>query len=154
MMVATRYFSIARGWRRKCTSRICATASACNSTCARVKRDLKHSTCASVRPGARPVVPPMEAVYRILSLTFRTLQMIVWGGIGVGIFGWRFVIESIRDRRAGKASALRALGRALRLMLEGLGATFVKVGQIMSTRPDLLPSEIVGELVQLQENVR
>ncbi|HLX37514.1 MAG TPA: AarF/UbiB family protein, partial [Candidatus Binataceae bacterium] len=35
-----------------------------------------------------------------------------------------------------------------------LGATFIKVGQIMSTRPDLLPSEIVGELVQLQENVR
>ena len=39
-------------------------------------------------------------------------------------------------------------------MLEGLGATFVKVGQIMSTRPDLLPSEIIAELVQLQENVR
>ena len=96
----------------------------------------------------------MEAIYRILSLAFRTLQMIVWGAVGVGIFGWRFIIESIRDRRVGKASALRALGRALRLMLEGLGATCVKVGQIMSTRPDLLPPEIIGELVQLQENVR
>ncbi len=39
-------------------------------------------------------------------------------------------------------------------MLEGLGATFVKVGQIMSTRPDLLPPELIAELVQLQENVR
>jgi ubiquinone biosynthesis protein len=44
--------------------------------------------------------------------------------------------------------------RALRLMLEGLGATFVKVGQIMSTRPDLLPPEIIAELVRLQEEVR
>jgi ubiquinone biosynthesis protein len=39
-------------------------------------------------------------------------------------------------------------------MLEGLGATFVKIGQIMSTRPDLLPPEIIAELVLLQENVR
>ena len=42
----------------------------------------------------------------------------------------------------------------MRVTLEGLGATFVKVGQIMSTRPDLLPPEIIAELVQLQENVR
>ena len=49
---------------------------------------------------------------------------------------------------------MRALARAIRIMLEGLGATFVKVGQIMSTRPDLLPPEIIAELVLLQENVR
>ncbi len=96
----------------------------------------------------------MESVYRIASLAFRTLQLVVWGAIGVAIFCSRFTLESVRDRRISKASALRALGRALRRMLEGLGATFVKVGQIMSTRPDLLPLEIIGELVQLQENVR
>jgi len=95
----------------------------------------------------------MKAIYRIISLGFRTLQMIVWGAIGVGIFCWRFIIESMNDRRFSRAAALRASGRALRRMLEGLGATFVKVGQIMSTRPDLLPSDIIGELVQLQENV-
>jgi ubiquinone biosynthesis protein len=96
----------------------------------------------------------VEALYRIISLVFRTLQMFVWGAIGVGIFCWRFLIESFQDRRLSKAAALRSFGRALRRMLEGLGATFVKVGQIMSTRPDLLPAEIVAELVQLQENVR
>jgi ubiquinone biosynthesis protein len=96
----------------------------------------------------------MKAVYRGFSIAFRSLQMIVWGTIGVGVFGWRFVVESIRERHIGKPEALRALARAIRLMLEGLGATFVKVGQIMSTRPDLLPSEIIAELVQLQENVR
>ena len=96
----------------------------------------------------------MKTLYRTISLAFRTLQMILWGAIGGSIFCWRFIVESIHDRRFSKAAALRALARALRLMLEGLGATFVKVGQIMSTRPDLLPPEIIAELVQLQENVR
>jgi ubiquinone biosynthesis protein len=96
----------------------------------------------------------MESFYRMVSLAFRSLQMFVWGVIGVGVFCRRFIIESIRDRRISKAAARRALGRALRRMLEGLGATFVKVGQIMSTRPDLLPSEMIAELVQLQENVK
>src|SRR5208282_6120031 len=96
----------------------------------------------------------MKPLFRIFSILFRSLQMTFWGAIGIGVFCWRFIAESIRDRRFSKAAALRALGRALRLMLEGLGATFVKVGQIMSTRADLLPSEIIAELVQLQENVR
>jgi ubiquinone biosynthesis protein len=96
----------------------------------------------------------METFYRIISLAFRILQMIFWGTIGVGIFGFQFIAQSITDRRFSKDAAMRALGRALRRMLEGLGATFVKVGQIMSTRPDLLPAEIIAELVQLQENVR
>jgi ubiquinone biosynthesis protein len=96
----------------------------------------------------------MKPLYRSISIAFRTLQMIVWGTIGVGVFCWRFIIESIRARGISEAVALRAFARALRLMLEGLGATFVKVGQIMSTRPDLLPAEIIAELVQLQENVR
>ena len=96
----------------------------------------------------------MKPLYRTISIAFRTLQMIVWGTLGIGVFCSRFIVESIRDRRFSKPAALRALGRAMRLMLEGLGATFVKVGQIMSTRPDLLPSEIIAELVQLQENVR
>ena len=96
----------------------------------------------------------MKPLYRSISIAFRTLQMIVWGTIGIGVFGRRFIIESIRDRRFSKATALRATARALRRMLEGLGATFVKVGQIMSTRPDLLPPEIIAELVLLQENVR
>jgi ubiquinone biosynthesis protein len=80
--------------------------------------------------------------------------MLLWGAIGIGVFCSRLVVESFGDRRFSRSAALSALGRAMRVMLEGLGATFVKVGQIMSTRPDLLPSEIIAELVQLQENVR
>src|SRR5271166_2477565 len=96
----------------------------------------------------------MTPLYRIVSVAFRMLQMIFWGVIGFGIFCGCLIAESFRDRRFSKAAALRALARALRITLEGLGATFVKVGQIMSTRPDLLPPDIIAELVKLQENVR
>jgi ubiquinone biosynthesis protein len=44
-------------------------------------------------------------------------------------------------------------GERLRLALEALGPIFVKFGQILSTRPDLVPSDIVNELVKLQDDV-
>jgi len=41
----------------------------------------------------------------------------------------------------------------LRLALEELGATFIKLGQVLSTRPDLLPPQFVNELSKLQDAV-
>ncbi|WP_308364886.1 MULTISPECIES: ubiquinone biosynthesis regulatory protein kinase UbiB [unclassified Microbulbifer] len=46
-----------------------------------------------------------------------------------------------------------ARGERLRRALEELGPIFVKFGQLLSTRPDLLPPDIVEELDQLQDNV-
>ncbi|PCK01470.1 MAG: ubiquinone biosynthesis regulatory protein kinase UbiB [Alteromonadaceae bacterium] len=46
-----------------------------------------------------------------------------------------------------------ARGKRLRYALEELGPIFVKFGQLLSTRPDLIPSDIVEELNQLQDNV-
>jgi ubiquinone biosynthesis protein len=40
-----------------------------------------------------------------------------------------------------------------RLALEELGPTFVKLGQLLSTRPDLLPPRYIGELIKLQDTV-
>ncbi len=39
----------------------------------------------------------------------------------------------------------------IRHMLEDLGPTFIKIGQIMSLRPDLLPPDLVKELSKLQD---
>lgn len=39
----------------------------------------------------------------------------------------------------------------LRLLLEELGPTFIKMGQILSTRPDLLPQEMAAEFTKLQD---
>jgi len=44
-------------------------------------------------------------------------------------------------------------GRRLRLALQELGPVFVKFGQMLSTRRDLLPAEMVNELAKLQDNV-
>ena len=44
-------------------------------------------------------------------------------------------------------------GERVRLSLETLGPTFIKFGQILSTRPDLIPIDIIDELSKLQEHV-
>ena len=41
----------------------------------------------------------------------------------------------------------------VRMILEELGPTFVKFGQIMSTRPDMIPHELIPELEKLQDRV-
>src|SRR5919201_1944403 len=45
-------------------------------------------------------------------------------------------------------------GQHLREMLDELGPTFVKFGQLLSTRPDILPPDIISELRALQDDVR
>ena len=50
------------------------------------------------------------------------------------------------ERGEGRPARLRAA-------LEELGPTFAKLGQILSTRPDLIPPEVVEELASLQDRV-
>lgn len=45
-------------------------------------------------------------------------------------------------------------GERLRMSFEELGPTFIKLGQLLSTRPDLIPSDIANELKKLQDNVQ
>lgn len=47
-----------------------------------------------------------------------------------------------------------ARGQHLRELLDELGPTFVKFGQLLSTRPDVVPADIVQELRHLQDDVR
>ena len=51
------------------------------------------------------------------------------------------------------ATGRRRQARRLRAALEELGPTFCKLGQILSTRPDLLPAEFIEELATLQDDV-
>ena len=52
---------------------------------------------------------------------------------------------------AGRTEVPRA--RRLREALEALGPIFVKFGQVLSTRRDLLPLDIADELAKLQDRV-
>ena len=60
--------------------------------------------------------------------------------------------------RGGRRSELATtegrarLARSLRLALEDGGVTFVKLGQVLSTRRDLLPPEFIAELSRLQDD--
>jgi ubiquinone biosynthesis protein len=47
----------------------------------------------------------------------------------------------------------KTTGERIRLFMEDLGPTFVKLGQFASTRPDVLPKDIIIELEKLQSNV-
>ena len=56
--------------------------------------------------------------------------------------------------RASRKHALQfTKWEKMRLVCEELGPTFIKFGQILSNRPDLIPFELVLELEKLQDNV-
>lgn len=45
-------------------------------------------------------------------------------------------------------------GQRLKNALEELGTTFIKMGQLLANRPDLIPEDIINELKKLQESVK
>ncbi|HEY2869965.1 MAG TPA: AarF/ABC1/UbiB kinase family protein, partial [Gaiellales bacterium] len=68
-------------------------------------------------------------------------------------FGFVFERRTLRRSQVIETQNLPALGRHLREMLDELGPTFVKFGQLLSTRPDIVPPEILSELRLLQDSV-
>jgi ubiquinone biosynthesis protein len=64
--------------------------------------------------------------------------------------GLRFRLRHVReDEEMGRLSPYRKI----RLALEELGPTFIKLGQIVSNRGDMLPPELISELQMLQDRV-
>jgi len=61
-------------------------------------------------------------------------------------------MQLISRKRSGKAAKLNRAER-IRIALEDLGPTFVKLGQILSTRPDIIPPDVIKELEKLQDDV-
>jgi ubiquinone biosynthesis protein len=72
---------------------------------------------------------------------------------GFGELVTRLGLSSGTTTPEGQRVPRPQLGERLRLVLQDLGPTFVKLGQIMSTRSDLLPEDILAELKKLQDNV-
>jgi ubiquinone biosynthesis protein len=63
--------------------------------------------------------------------------------------GWLLLLVALQPR----ARRQEWFGRCVVGLFRRLGATFIKVGQIMSTRPDLFPPHVLHALETLQDNV-
>jgi ubiquinone biosynthesis protein len=63
----------------------------------------------------------------------------------------RYGLGEFFGRPAGRHDLPR--GERLRLALETLGPVFIKFGQALSTRPDILPPDVAEELTKLQDRV-
>ncbi len=64
--------------------------------------------------------------------------------------GFGYVFRRSGDAN-GDGESASDRGKRLRMMLDELGPTFVKFGQLLSTRPDVVPPDIVAELRGLQD---
>jgi ubiquinone biosynthesis protein len=84
---------------------------------------------------------------KVVFLFVVVLGCALWYGIarlGIALFVWG-------PRRARALGTLR--GTVLRRGMTALGATFIKLGQVMSTRPDLFAPEIIAQLRHLQDRL-
>src|SRR5918998_4112571 len=74
-------------------------------------------------------------------------------------FGYFFERHRLTDLLPGRSGPVLVdgtpsqRGQHLREMLDELGPTFVKFGQVLSMRPDVLPPDIISELRGLQDDV-
>jgi ubiquinone biosynthesis protein len=106
------------------------------------------------RPAVAGAVPQVRARMRWLDFVWRSamidavaLAALVWVGAAS-----MFLRGEPGDPERDEKQA-RLYGRALRWALATLGATFTKLGQVLSTRPDLLPRPMIEELRKLQDKL-
>lgn len=76
----------------------------------------------------------------------------ILGRHGFGFVFDRLPVRNRKSKETRKDTYLTGPER-LRSVLEQLGPTYVKLGQLLSTRPDLIPAEYIRELEKLQDSV-
>ncbi|HOX35493.1 MAG TPA: AarF/ABC1/UbiB kinase family protein [Methanoregulaceae archaeon] len=75
-------------------------------------------------------------------------------GFGIALEGMFPGKQRFRLPTPGRSSEASTVYERIRMAVEELGPTFVKFGQIMSTRMEILPPELIEELKKLQDHAR
>ena len=89
---------------------------------------------------------PGNLVHLLWLLLVATVCGVMYGVLRLVLF-----LAVWGPRRASSVAALR--GIVLRGGMTALGATFIKLGQVMSTRPDLFEPEVIAQLRRLQDRL-
>ncbi len=96
---------------------------------------------------------------RKISMDYKILKRYKQIGEVLVKYGFHFVVEKLYDKGfvpswiLKRPSIIGTLtpGQRIRFALEELGPTFIKLGQILSTRTDIIPESIIKELSLLQD---
>src|SRR6188472_1356867 len=98
---------------------------------------------------------PQPATTRNIGRISEIAQVAVKHGFGYFLESHRLTdLLPWRSKKPFPEGTPSQRGQHLREMLDELGPTFVKFGQLLSTRPDVVPPDIVAELRSLQDDVR
>jgi ubiquinone biosynthesis protein len=97
---------------------------------------------------AEPMDVASLSTYRLLQRALIISALVIGQGMRWFV-GWLVLLLAF----AGPARRREWFGHCLLDLFRHLGATFIKVGQIMSTRPDLVPEHITHALARLQDDV-
>ncbi|GAB2300490.1 Protein ACTIVITY OF BC1 COMPLEX KINASE 3, chloroplastic [Dionaea muscipula] len=110
--------------------------------------DIQAEAKAMERAADASVYSPELLAKRYGSRPFKVLRRALQILFGLGSFGFKLLLDHWKGELDDN-KRLRAV--ELRKVLTGLGPTFVKLGQGLSTRPDLCPPEYLEELSELQD---
>ena len=90
----------------------------------------------------------VRSAARVLRIWAAVLQLLLW--LWLDSKGWSYPGGASEERRAARQ---RRRARWLTAELLELGSAFIKLGQLLSARPDVLPASWVEELSRLQDSV-
>ncbi|MBC6417299.1 MAG: AarF/ABC1/UbiB kinase family protein [Prochloron sp. SP5CPC1] len=82
------------------------------------------------------------------------LWQVIWRTLTILWYFTTFILHLLWDKWRNQSNLVKfQRARELREILTRLGPTFIKVGQALSTRPDLIPQDFLEELIKLQDQL-